>query len=74
MVEFVKIVNNFNSESNIQLNPKKCLMLKIGNDNHTEFIIVDIISHDENIIDSRNNTKIIEGFSIFLKYLGHWEN
>jgi hypothetical protein len=41
MMELVRIVKNFNYESNIQLNPKKCEMLKIGNDFQTNFRIVD---------------------------------
>jgi hypothetical protein len=33
------VVADFICESNVQLNPKKCQLLKIGNDNYTEFII-----------------------------------
>jgi hypothetical protein len=38
-------------------------MLKIGNDFHTEFKIVDPISMEENIIDCSDSTKVI-------RYLG----
>jgi hypothetical protein len=32
MIDLLGIVNDFNYESNIQLNPKKCEMLEIVND------------------------------------------
>jgi hypothetical protein len=59
MMELVRIVNDFNYESNIQGNPKKSEMLKIGNDSHTEFRIIEPISGDENIIDCSDNTRVI---------------
>jgi hypothetical protein len=56
MMELVRIVNDFNYESNIQLNQKKFQMLKIGNTFHREFKIVDPISGNENIIDCHVQT------------------
>jgi hypothetical protein len=63
MMDLVGIVNDFNYESNIQLNPKKCEILKIGNDFYSDFRIVDPISKNENVIDCSDNTKVI-------RYLG----
>jgi hypothetical protein len=63
-MKLLRIVNDFNYESNIQLNPKKCEMVKIGNDFHTEFKITDPTSGDENILDCSDNTRVI-------RYLGH---
>jgi hypothetical protein len=52
-------VIDFNFESSIQLNPKKCEMLKIGNVSYTEFSFEDPISYDVNIIDCSDNPKVI---------------
>jgi hypothetical protein len=53
------VVADFICESNVQLNPKKCEPLKIGNDNHTEFIINDKTTGECNTLDCRDKMKII---------------
>jgi hypothetical protein len=52
-------VQDFIWESNIQLNPKKCELFKIGNDNSTEFIIKDNKTGEFNSLDCQDKTKII---------------
>jgi hypothetical protein len=63
MEALVSIVNDFNFESNMPLNPKKYENLKIGNDEHIQFRIEDPISYDSNLIDCSYNPKVI-------RYLG----
>jgi hypothetical protein len=41
MMELVRVVQDFIRESNIQLNPKKCEMLRIGKDHHDTFPLTD---------------------------------
>jgi hypothetical protein len=43
--------------------PKKCELLKIGNDNNTEFTIRDKKTREFNTLDCQNKTKIV-------RYLG----
>jgi hypothetical protein len=57
------VVTDFICESNVQLNPKKSELLKIGNDNHTEFIIKDKKTGEFNSLDCQDKMKII-------RYLG----
>jgi hypothetical protein len=59
----VEIVNDFNYHSNIQLNPKKCEILKIGKDRNVEFIIQDPISKKSNTIQCKDGTNVV-------RYLG----
>jgi hypothetical protein len=59
----MEIVNDFNCHSNIQLNPKKCEILKIGKDRNTEFNIQDPISKESNIIQCKDGTNVV-------RYLG----
>jgi hypothetical protein len=61
--QLVEIVNDFNWHSNIQLNPKKCEILKIGKDHNTEFTIQDPISKETNIISCKDGTNVV-------RYLG----
>jgi hypothetical protein len=61
--ELVEIVNDFNCHSNIQLNPKKCEILKIGKDRNVEFIIQDPISKESNTIQCKDGTNVV-------RYLG----
>jgi hypothetical protein len=59
----VEIVNDFNYHSNIQLNPKKCEILKVGKDRNEIFEIQDPISGERNSISCKDGTNVV-------RYLG----
>jgi hypothetical protein len=59
MHNLFEAVQDFICESNIQFNPKKCELLKIGNDNNMEFIIKDKKTGEFNSLDCQDKTKII---------------
>jgi hypothetical protein len=63
VVTLVGVVNDFNWGSNIQLNSKKCEILKIGRDYNSEFTIQDPISKESNIISCKDGTNVV-------RYLG----
>jgi hypothetical protein len=59
MVNLVRVVNDFNWHSNIQINPKKCDILKIRRDRDAEFTIRDQVSRESNIISSQDGTNVV---------------
>jgi hypothetical protein len=72
-------VLNFIYQSNVQLNPKKYELFKIGNDSKTEFIIKDRKTGEFSTLDCQDKTKIIRfrgaplGKGKFTK-MKWWEN
>jgi hypothetical protein len=59
MKTWIEVVNVFNFQSNIQLNTKKFMILKIGRDRKMELTIQDSILKENNIITFQDDKKLV---------------
>jgi hypothetical protein len=60
MLKLVKVVQDFIRQSNIQLNPKKWEILKIGKDNYTRFPLMGEFTVDTTQLDCVNDKKLLD--------------
>jgi hypothetical protein len=63
VIELVRIVKHFIRESNIQLDAKKCEILKLGEDHHQSFSLQDDSRGEITYLDCPGNKHVI-------RYLG----
>jgi hypothetical protein len=63
MLKLVEVVQDFIRQTNIQLNPKKCEMVKIGKDIHQSFPLLDETSGEITQLECVDDRKVI-------RYLG----
>jgi hypothetical protein len=63
ILKLVEVVQNFIRQSNIQLNPKKCEILKLGKDIHTSFPLLDESTGEITQLECVDDKKVI-------RYLG----